>query len=211
MERAFQRSSFAQRLQRITCVGQSRALGLGHAILQAEPLIGERPFAVLLPDNHFGHYGSESAVLQQLVDHFIAQQTSLLAVAQLKVNRRHYGLARLRPASESHAPRPVELLAEKPDPHHPIYRCEPPCDAGAIYAVLGRYVLSPAVLTALAALHQERHDGQPLELSDALQWLIDRGQEEIAACELPSLVQLDRHETVFVATHPSDQNRPLAA
>jgi dTDP-glucose pyrophosphorylase/transcriptional regulator with XRE-family HTH domain len=203
MHAAFAGASFAQRMQRLSCVPQSEALGLGHAILQARPLIGERPFAVLLPDNHFDRPGAETAVLQQLAEVYAESGSSVLAVGKLKVNRRNYGLARLAPEPNAHGLRPTELVAEKPDARHPISCSEPPCDPDAVRTVLGRYVLSPTVLTALSALDRDRQPGQALELADALQWLIDRGREEIVGWELPSLVQLGRDDTVFVATYPA--------
>jgi UTP-glucose-1-phosphate uridylyltransferase/transcriptional regulator with XRE-family HTH domain len=202
MHQAFAGASFAQRMQRLSCVPQSEALGLGHAILQARPLIGERPFAVLLPDNHFTRSGAETAVLQQLADYYAETGSSVLAVGKLKVNRRNYGLARLRGAPNQSGTRPIDLLAEKPDAHHPISSSHPPGDPEAVRTVLGRYVLSPTVLTALSALDRERQRGASMELADALQWLIDRRREEIVGWELPSLVQLGRDDTVFVATYP---------
>ncbi len=202
MHAAFSGASFAQRMQRLSCVPQSEALGLGHAILQSRPLIGERPFAVLLPDNHFTRSGAETAVLQQLAEYYAETGNSVLAVGKLKVNRRNYGLARLRGAANRSGTRPIELIAEKPEAGHPISVCEPPCDPEALSTVLGRYVLSPTVLTALSALDRERAKGASLELADALQWLIDRRREEIVGWELPSLVQLGHDDTVFVATYP---------
>lgn len=202
MNAAFAGASFAQRMQRLSCVPQSEALGLGHAILQARPLIGERPFAVLLPDNHFDRPEAETAVLQQLAEAYAEGGASVLAVGKLKVNRRNYGLVRLWSEPNAHGLRPIELVAEKPDARHPISCSEPPCDPDAVRTVLGRYVLSPTVLTALSALDRERQPGQSLELADALQWLIDRRREEIVGWELPSLVQLGRDDTVFVATYP---------
>jgi dTDP-glucose pyrophosphorylase/transcriptional regulator with XRE-family HTH domain len=202
MQTAFAGAAFAQRMQRLSCVAQSEPLGLGHAILQARPLIGARPFAVLLPDNHFDRPGTDTAVLPQLIEHYASSGTSVLAVAKLKINRRNYGLARLRPDSMESGARPIDLLAEKPDASHPLSCSEPPCDPEAVYAVLGRYVLSPTVLTALSALDRERTEGDSLELVDALQWLIDRRREEVAGWDLPSLVQLGRDDTLFVATFP---------
>lgn len=207
MYSVFSSASFAQRMQRLSCVPQSEALGLGHAILQARPQIGERPFAVLLPDNHFDRPGTETAVLQQLAEHYAETGTSVVAVGKLKVNRRNYGLARLHGPAKERGTRPIELMAEKPDARHPISCCEPPCDPTAVSTVLGRYVLSPTVLTALSALDRERAPGAQLELADALQWLIDRRREEIFAWELPSLVQLGRDDTVFVATYPSQGDK----
>jgi dTDP-glucose pyrophosphorylase/transcriptional regulator with XRE-family HTH domain len=203
----FSGASFAQRMQRLSCVPQSEALGLGHAILQARPQIGERPFAVLLPDNHFDRPGTETAVLQQLAEHYAEVGSSVVAVGKVKGNRRNYGLARLHGLANARGVRPIELIAEKPDARHPISVCEPPCDPTAVSTVLGRYVLSPTVLTALSALDRERAPGAKLELADALQWLIDRRREEIIGWELPSLVQLGRDDTVFIATYPTQEDK----
>lgn len=208
LELEFSRPSFAQRLQRLSCVGQAQPRGLGQAILQAQPLIGDRPFAVVLPDNHFDRFGEETAILRQLVDHFAHDRQSLLAVAQLKISRRRYGLARLHGPAEPQKAQPIELLVEKPEPNHPIARCEPPCDPQSICAVLGRYILSPAVLPVLAQLGQELPANRTLELIDALQWLIDHGQETVAAWKLASVVQLESNETVFVATQPMTSPPP---
>lgn len=208
LELEFSRPSFAQRLQQLYCVGQAQPRGLGHAILQAQPLIGDRPFAVVLPDNHFDRYGEETAILRQLVDHFGQDRQSLLAVAQLKISRRRYGLARLHGPAEPQRAQPIELLVEKPEPNHPISRCEPPCDPQSVCAILGRYVLSPAVLPVLAQLGRDLPAGRTLELIDALQWLIDHQQETVAAWKLPSIVQLESNETVFVATQPMSSPPP---
>jgi|GEM_PF-1761617 len=207
MYAVFSGASFAQRMQRLSCVPQSEALGLGHAILQARPQIGERPFAVLLPDNHFDRPGTETALLQQLAEHYAEVGSSVVAVGKLKGNRRNYGLVRLHGLANERGTRPIDLIAEKPDARHPISMCEPPCDPTAVSTVLGRYVLSPTVLTALSALDRERVPGVKLELADALQWLIDRRREEIIGWELPSLVQLGRDDTVFVATYPTQSDK----
>ncbi len=210
MAQAFHRPSFAQRLQAITPVEQGAPLGLGHAILQAAPVIRDRPFAVLLPDNQFDCQGSDTTVLEQLVAHYAARRTSIVAVAKLKRRRRYYGLARLRGSDRRLTLRPVALLAEKPDADHPIYHAEPGTEADGLYAAVGRYVCSPAVLSALSYLQERRPAGASIELTDALQWLIDHEAEEITASILPALVQLDRDETIFVATQPAGEHRSVA-
>ncbi len=210
MAQAFHRPSFAQRLQAITPVEQGAPLGLGHAILQAAPVIRDRPFAVLLPDNQFDCHGSETTVLEQLVAQFAARRTSIIAVAKLKRRRRYYGLARLRGTDRRLNVRPVALLAEKPSADHPIYHADPGMEPDGIYAAVGRYVCSPSVLSALSYLQERRPAGAAIELTDALQWLIDHEAEEIAASILPALVQLDRDETIFVATQPAAETRSVA-
>ncbi|HEY8446603.1 MAG TPA: XRE family transcriptional regulator [Thermomicrobiales bacterium] len=211
MAQAFRRPSFVQRLQAITPVEQGAPLGLGHAILQASPVIQDRPFAVILPDNQFdSSHRSDATVLQQLVEQYAARRTSVLAVAKLKRRRRHYGLARLRAANSRLNPRPIALLAEKPGPDHPIYQAIPDTEPEGVYAAVGRYVCSPAVLSSLSYLQERRPTGARLELTDALQWLIDHEVEAVAANILQALVQLDREETIFVATQPAADNRSVA-
>lgn len=202
MEQAFRRPPFAERLQQITCVPQTAMLGLGHAILQAKTSIGPRPFAIILPDDRFDRAGSEATVLRHLVaqaDH----ANHLIAVAKLKDNRRQYGVARLEPGNGRRGHRSVELLVEKPDAKHPVFRREQAQESSTTYAVVGRYVLSPSIMTALTTMSREQEPGSRVELLDALQWLIDRERESVAAYVLPSLVQLDRDQTVFVTSSPA--------
>jgi UTP--glucose-1-phosphate uridylyltransferase len=202
MERIFSRSPFAERLQHFTCVGQLAPRGLGHAILQAEAAIAGRPFAVLLPDNRFDRPGAEPSVLQQLVEQYTTGIDHLVAVAKLKGQGRQYGVARLGATGARRGQRAVELLVEKPDAQHPIFRRDEMSEAGGVYAVLGRYVLSPSIVTALRAVRQFQGASEKLELLDALQWLIEREREAVAAYILPSLIQLERDQTVFVAGTP---------
>lgn len=210
MERAFRRPPFAERLQQFTCVPQSAALGLGHAILQARPVIGPRPFAVILPDDRFDRVGSEATLLRQLVGQ-LNGPSHVIAVAKLKDSRRQYGVARLEPAHGRRAQRSVELLVEKPDAAHPVFRKEPAQDSGTVYAVVGRYVLSPSIMTALTTLSREQPAGSRVELLDALQMLIDRERESVAAYVLPSLIQLDRDQTVFVTSSPASAEKAQIA
>lgn len=202
MERIFRRSPFAERLQHFTCVGQLAPRGLGHAILQAEAAIAGRPFAVLLPDNRFDRPGAEPAVLQQLVEQYPTGIDHLVAVAKLKGQGRQYGVARLGPNGARRGQRAVELLVEKPDAQHPIFRRDEMSEAGGVYAVVGRYVLSPSIVSALSAVRKAQGASEKLELLDALQWLIEREQEAVAAYILPSLIQLERDQTLFVAGTP---------
>lgn len=202
MERIFQRSPFAERLQQFTCVSQMAPRGLGHALLQAERAIGGRKFALLLPDNRFDRPGAEASVLQQLVEHDAPGIDHVVAVAKLKRPGRQYGVARLGPQRARRGQRAVELLVEKPDTQHPIFRSDETADPGGVYAVVGRYVLSPSIMTALATARDAQGNSEKLELLDALQWLIDQRRESVAAYILPSLVQLERDQTIFVAGTP---------
>jgi dTDP-glucose pyrophosphorylase/transcriptional regulator with XRE-family HTH domain len=204
-EMAFGRPPFAERLQTITCVPQTAALGLGHALLQARSAIGPRPFAMILPDDRFDRVGSESTVLRYLVSQF-GLADHLIAVAKLKDNRRQYGVARLEPGHGKRGHRSVELLVEKPDSAHPVFRRDQTSDTGTVYAVVGRYVFSPSIFGAMSAMSRAQEPGSRVELLDALQSLIDRERESVAAYVLPSLVQLERDTTVFVTSAPAASN-----
>lgn len=208
MERAFRRPPFAERLQRITCVPQTAALGLGHALLQARGAIGNRPFTVLLPDDRFDHAGAEPSVLRQLVAHR-GEADHVVAVAKLKDTGRQYGVVRLEPGTRR-GQRRVELLVEKPDTAHPVFRRDARGDAGNVYAVVGRYLLSPSIIPALIELQREQSPGEKLELLDAMQRLIDREGEQVNAYILPSVVQLDRDATVFVTSVPGHAGARIA-
>ncbi len=205
MERALRRPPFAERLQQITCVPQTAALGLGHAILQAKAAIGVRPFAVILPDDRFDRVGSEATLLHNLISQS-SEANHLIAVAKLKDQRRQYGVARLEPGNSRRGHRSVELLVEKPDAAHPVFRKEPTNESGTVYAVVGRYVLSPSIMTALTTLSREQPAGSRVELLDALQWLIEKERENVSAYVLPSVVQLDRDQTVFVTSSPANRD-----
>src|SRR3954470_18206342 len=64
-------------------VRQPRALGLGHAVLCAQPLVGDEPFAVLLADDLMCGPDNGAGVLTQMVNVFREKQTSLLAVQEV--------------------------------------------------------------------------------------------------------------------------------
>ena len=80
-------------------VRQPRSLGLGHAVLCAEPLVGQEPFAVLLADDLMTGRGNGPGVLTQMVTAFARLQTSLLAVQEVPADHvRRYGIVAGEPA-----------------------------------------------------------------------------------------------------------------
>src|SRR3954471_23624596 len=82
-------------------VRQSRALGLGHAVLCAEPLVGNEPFAVLLADDLMCGTEGGPGVLAQMVDVFRQRQTSLLAVQEVPLEQvKRYGIVAGSPAGD---------------------------------------------------------------------------------------------------------------
>ncbi|RYF65449.1 MAG: UTP--glucose-1-phosphate uridylyltransferase, partial [Comamonadaceae bacterium] len=96
-------------------VRQPRTLGLGHAVLCAQPLVGDEPFAVLLADDLMSGPDGEQGVLAQMVDVFRATQTSILAVQEVPADHvRRYGIVAGQPAGERLVK--VDRMVEKPSP-----------------------------------------------------------------------------------------------
>ena len=180
MRDALNACSFATRVT-LYIVGQASPLGLGHAVLQAQKDIANRPFAVLLPDDQLFVLDDRRrvTVLAQLVNLYAQQPQpcSLVALARLTGLKRAYGLARLRPSRSLDQLVVIEQLIEKPPEGAKIWRAP----ASQVQHVLGRYILQPSIFPALAALGQEsRH----IELTDGLQRLIEQGAEPVLGCAL---------------------------
>lgn len=151
----------------INCVfiRQSEALGLGHAVLCAEPAVGDNPFAVILPDDLIYNKGGASCI-QQMVDVYNDKQGSVIGTQTIPVNESEkYGMVS-GPVLEDGISR-VDEIVEKPAP------AEAPSDQ----AVVGRYILTPEIFTKLKTT--ERGAGNEIQLTDAIAAL--RKQEEIYA------------------------------
>ncbi|HET6834871.1 MAG TPA: UTP--glucose-1-phosphate uridylyltransferase GalU [Acidimicrobiales bacterium] len=136
-------------------VRQPRSLGLGHAVLCAQPLVGDEPFAVLLADDLMCGPDNGPGVLSQMVETFLANQACLLAVQE--VPREHvsrYGIV----SGERKGERliKVDRMVEKPNPDA----------APSTMAVAGRYILTPAVFGHIRA--QGQGAGGEIQLTDAI-------------------------------------------
>uniref|UniRef100_UPI00263A175D UTP--glucose-1-phosphate uridylyltransferase GalU n=1 Tax=Thermomonas sp. TaxID=1971895 RepID=UPI00263A175D len=143
---------------RAVFVTQAEALGLGHAVLCAKPVVGDEPFAVLLPDDLIWSRGD--GALKQMADH--AQATGGSAVAVQDVPREQtasYGIVATE-AFDGQAGR-IRQIVEKPKPEV----------APSTLAVVGRYVLSPAIFDLLE--RTERGAGGEIQLTDAIAALLD--------------------------------------
>ncbi|MCM2356141.1 MAG: UTP--glucose-1-phosphate uridylyltransferase, partial [Arenimonas sp.] len=96
-------------------VRQPRALGLGHAVLCAEPLVGDEPFAVLLADDLMCGKDGGPSVLGQMVEQYATTRTCILAVQEVpREHVKRYGIVAGQPAGE-HLVK-VEQMVEKPSP-----------------------------------------------------------------------------------------------
>ncbi|HQR22933.1 MAG TPA: UTP--glucose-1-phosphate uridylyltransferase GalU [Burkholderiaceae bacterium] len=142
-------------------IRQPEPLGLGHAVLCAEPVIGDEPFAVILADDLID---AERSVIGQLIDTRAALGGgSVLAVEDVpRADTRKYGIVSATPLDERTSR--MSHIVEKPAPEQ----------APSTLAVLGRYVLEPAVFAHLRAI--PRGAGGEIQLTDAIARLVPQGQ-----------------------------------
>ncbi|MFY8178250.1 MAG: UTP--glucose-1-phosphate uridylyltransferase GalU [Limnohabitans sp.] len=121
-------------------VRQARALGLGHAVLCAEHLVGDEPFAVLLADDLMRGKPGGPGVLKQMAEVFARTQSSVLAVQDVPLEHVHrYGVV----AGKDLGNRLVDIqqMVEKPKADVAPSRT----------TVAGRYILTPAVFERIRA------------------------------------------------------------
>ena len=136
-------------------VRQPRSLGLGHAVLCAEPLVGNEPFAVLLADDLMVGPPGGAPVLAQMVAAFGQQGRSMLSVQEVpleQVNR--YGIDAGEPAGG--ALMRFQNNIEKPSPEN----------APSRMGVAGRYVLTPRIFEEIR--NQPKGVGGEIQLTDAI-------------------------------------------
>ena len=139
---------------------QAEAPGLGHAVLCAEKLVGEGPFAVILADDLLY---SPTPVMKQLVNVFNHYHSSVVGVEAIaRENSASYGVVDGREWEEDIFK--LSGIVEKPAPE------VAPSNLG----VVGRYVLMPTIFNHLRALKPGA--GGELQLTDALQSLLTEEQ-----------------------------------
>ena len=146
---------------RAVFVTQAEALGLGHAVLCAKPVVGNEPFAVLLPDDLIWSRGA--GALKQMADH--AQRTGGSVIAVQDVPRAQtgsYGIV-ATDSFDGQAGR-INQIVEKPKP----------ADAPSNLAVVGRYILNPAIFDVLETTQQGA--GGEIQLTDAIAQLLTSEQ-----------------------------------
>jgi UTP--glucose-1-phosphate uridylyltransferase len=140
-------------------VRQPRSLGLGHAVLCAQPLVGNEPFAVVLADDLMTGRDGGAPVLTQMVEVFQDFPTSLLAVQEVPLDHvKRYGIVAGDPAGERVMK--VRQMVEKPNPD----------SAPSRMGVAGRYILTPAVFDFIRS--NPRGAGGEIQLTDAIARLI---------------------------------------
>ncbi len=145
-------------------IRQSEALGLGHAVLCAKPVVGDEPFAVILADDLIN--SNEKPVLSQMVDVYNYQHCSVLGVQEVPMEEVHqYGVVDAQ--SSSDRVYEVKGMVEKPAQ----------ADAPSNLAVVGRYILTPKLFDLLET--QERGAGNEIQLTDAIARLL--GSQRVLA------------------------------
>ncbi|GGT33970.1 UTP--glucose-1-phosphate uridylyltransferase GalU [Nonomuraea spiralis] len=144
-------------------VRQGEPKGLGHAVLCAKQHVGDHPFACLLGDDLIDY---RDALLKRMIevrDTFGGSVVALMEVPREQVSL--YGVATIAGTVEDDVVRVTDLV-EKP----------PVDEAPSTWAVIGRYVLDPAVFEVLESTPPGR--GNEIQLTDALRTLAGRGTEE---------------------------------
>lgn len=144
-------------------IRQAEALGLGHAVLCAQPVVGNEPFAVLLADDLLD---GEPAVMRQMVDVYDYYKCSVLGVQQVpREDTRSYGIVDSQPIKDDLEA--VHAIVEKPKPE----------EAPSTLAVVGRYVLTPRIFYHLARLGKGA--GGEIQLTDGIAALM--AEEQVLA------------------------------
>jgi len=154
-------------------IRQKEQLGLGHAILTARPLVGDEPFAVILPDDIID---SKEPCLKSMVAAYEKYGGGVIAVERVKdEDTVKYGIIKARKVADRiHQ---ILQLVEKPEPSW----------APSRLGIVGRYVLPPEVFKALEVTPPGT--GNEIQVTDALHLLLQ--QQELYAYEFEGV----RHDT----------------
>ena len=142
----------------VSCIyiRQGEPLGLGHAILQAKPIIGDEPFAVVLADDLID---AEKGVLKQMVEQYDDLNSSIVSVQKIdKKDSIHYGMIDTD-LSDGNM-RKLTGIVEKPSPK----------DSPSNFGVVGRYIFSNQILSVLQTIGFGT--GNEIQLTDAIKKII---------------------------------------
>lgn len=143
----------------VTCsfIRQPEPLGLGHAVLCARAVVGNEPFAVLLPDDLID--AGEHTALQQLVESYSEHHASVIAVEGIpRSHADRYGVVDIEKSGQGTGR--LLNIVEKPAPE----------DAPSTLAVVGRYILTPAIFDKLSSTGHG--SGGEIQLTDAIASLL---------------------------------------
>ena len=139
-------------------VRQAQALGLGHAVLCGQRLVGNNPFAVLLADDLMV---GAPPVLAQMVEQYDEWRASIIAVQEVPAEHTsRYGIVAGTVVNDRVMD--ITRIVEKPAP----------ADAPSLLGVAGRYILTPGVFHEIAT--QQRGVGGEIQLTDGIASLLRR-------------------------------------
>lgn len=139
-------------------IRQPEALGLGHAVYCARPVVGNEPFAVILADDMVED--GERGCMAQMVELYEQKKSSILGVERVNpADTASYGIVKTSESTDKYAP--IEIIVEKPKP----------ADAPSNLAVVGRYILTPAIFDKIK--NTGRGAGGEIQLTDAIADLLN--------------------------------------
>ena len=142
---------------------QKQMLGLGHAILTGETLIGNEPFGVILADDLC--YSEEKSVLAQMVEVYRKYQCCIVAIEEIDISQSYkYGIIKGKYIDDTTDTLRVSSMVEKPTPK----------EAPSNLAIIGRYILIPEIFDILKKTKPGR--GGEIQITDALNTLAKEGK-----------------------------------
>jgi UTP--glucose-1-phosphate uridylyltransferase len=145
-------------MARIAYVRQKEAMGLGHAVLMARDLVGDEPFAVILPDDIIE---AKVPCLQQMIEVFEKTQSSILATQVVEgPSISSYGVLDGTEVEGNERLYDIKTLVEKPKPE----------EAPSRHAIIGRYILTPKIFDVLEKTPLGA--GGELQLTDGIKGLL---------------------------------------
>jgi UTP--glucose-1-phosphate uridylyltransferase len=146
------------KLAKVSYVRQPEALGLGHAVLMAKELVGDEPFAVILPDDIVD---AEVPCMKQMVEAFDRTQCSILGSEVVEgAAISAYGCLACTPVADDPRLLAVTNMVEKPKAE----------EAPSQNAIIGRYILTPRIFSLIEQLTPGA--GGELQLTDAIKALL---------------------------------------
>jgi len=146
-----------------TYVRQREMLGLGHAILTGEPLIGNEPFAVILADDLCDNHGQ--SILSQMLEKFEQYNCSVIAIEEVPMNQTNkYGIITGNLLDNSTDTYQVTDMVEKPEEK----------DSPSNMAIIGRYILTPDIFNILKNIRPDKN--KEIQITDALKIQAEKGK-----------------------------------
>ena len=144
----------------VTClyIRQAEPLGLGHAVLCAKSIVGNEPFAIILPDDLID--AGDNSVTKQMVDIYERDQQNLIAIESISDDHlKEYGIVEITDV-EKKSLFQLKSIVEKPEPK----------DAPSNLAVVGRYIFNSEIFSCLEKIQTGANS--EIQLTDAIDMLI---------------------------------------